>query len=800
MRNSLTLLNQLSDELEPILRLDAPLARQGRRMINTLRQVLGAEGGALFAWEPGGELVLSATSGLKPEAARRLREVVQYPPTCPGEPLGRLGWVTVSMGKSVSCGWHKLDQLVQQISKDQALAIWPLAWVGGSGMLILTFAQRPRFAAGFPRAASGLINLWLSTLLLKLRAASHGEDYQRIFENSRDMIYLSSRDGRWEDVNQAGVEMLGYESREELLSVPDSAQAAYFHAGDRVAFRTAIEKDGFVKDYEVQFKKKNGSPIHVSITAQVRTREGRVLGYEGIIKDITSRKASDEAAKREQELISSILELVPVALFVIDTDHRVRHWNHACEELTGYKREDVLGTDRVWEVFQRPKGVSLADVVLEEDLVRLSDFYGNERLRRSPLGAGAWEAEAHFDDLGGKPRDLFFTAALLRNSKGEVEGAVEAIMDSTQFKDLERSLAESEQLYRTMVEANQEGITLYTGDQFVFANGAFVEMFGLNNLDDPCGDFLELVAPNSQHRYLEWMRNLNARSGVLPVFEGQGIRGDGAFDLEMNAAPATYQGESATLFTVRDVTFKKRMEEQLISSERLAATGKLAFDIAHEVNNPLGGILTYAHLLYEDLAEGSELFPTVEKIIKLTNRCKIIVRGLLDFARQDAPEMQQVNLNQVLTEMLSLLDGHVILRGVEMKLDFSQDMPFIYGHRSKLEQVFLNMVINAAEAMEGKGSLSISTQFLPETKEVRVVFQDNGPGMDEDVASRIFEPFFTTKSRGRGTGLGLSISHGIISQHGGNIDLDTKPGQGTKITVALPTDRPVNGHSEELIY
>ncbi len=799
MRNSLSLLNKLSDELEPILRLDAPLARQGRRMLMTMRQVLGAEGGALFAWEPGGELVLSATRGLKPEAARRLREVVQYPPTCPGEPLGRLGWVAVSTGKCIKSGWNKLDLLVDQICQERALAIWPLGWVGGSGMLMLTFNQRPRFAAGFPRAASGLLNLWLSTLILKQRAASHGEDYQRIFENSRDMIYLSSRDGRWENVNQAGVEMLGYDSPEQLLAVPDSAQAAYYNAGDRAGFMSAIEKDGFVKDYEVQFKKKNGTPIHVSITAQVRQREGKILGYEGIIKDITSRKAAEEAAARERELISSILELVPVALFVIDKDHIVRHWNQGCEELTGFKREEILGTDRVWEVFQRPKGVSLADVVLEEDLVRLSDFYGEESLSKSPLGEGAWEAQAHFDNLGGKPRDLFFTAALLRNPKGEVEGAVEAIMDSTRLKDLERSLAESEKLYRTMVEANREGITLYCGDKFIFANGAFMEMFGLSNLDEPCGDFLELVANSSKRRYLKWMRNLSARSGVLPVFEGQGIRGEGRFDLEMNAAPATYQGNAATLFTIRDVTDRKRMEEQLISSERLAATGKLAFDIAHEVNNPLGGILTYAHLLYEDLAEGSELFPSVEKIIKLTNRCKIIVRGLLDFARQDAPEQQMVNLNQVLQEMLSLIEGHVILRDVELKVETDSELPAIYGHRSKMEQVFLNLVINAAEAMEGKGSMVLSTKSLPEANEVQVIFQDNGPGMNEDVASRIFEPFFTTKSRGRGTGLGLSISHGIISQHGGRIDLETVEGKGTKITVALPSDRTPNGTSEDLI-
>lgn len=796
MRNSLALLNRLGEELECILRLDIPLSRQGRRMLNHMRSVLGAEGGAVFAWEPGGELALSATRGLAPEFARRLREVVQFPPTCPGEPLARLGWVTVSTGKEIACGWNQLERLVSQISQKRAIAIWPLGWMSGSGMLVLTFAKRPAFAQGFAQAASGYLNIWLSTLLLKQRAASHGEDYKRIFENSKDMIYLSSRDGRWEDVNQAGVEMLGYDSREQLLAVPDSAQAAYFTPRDREVFMAAIEKDGFVKDYEVLFRKKNGMPIHVSITAQVRKREGKVLGYEGIIKDITSRKTAEETAQRERELISSILEVVPVAMFMIDTEHKVRQWNKACEELTGFSREDMLGTDRVWEVFKRPKGVSLADVVLEQDPVKLHQYYGKERLRPSPLGEGAWEAEAHFDNLGGKPKDLFFTAALLRNSSGAVEGAVEAIMDTSQLKELERSLAESEQLYRTLVEANQEGITLHDGDKFVFANGSFMEMFRLENLSEAGGDFLELVAPTSQKRYLEWMRNLNQCSGVLPVFEGQGARLDGLFDLEMNAAPATYQGKPATLFTVRDVTYRKRMEEQLIKSERLAATGKLAFDIAHEVNNPLGGILTYAHLICEDLDERNEIFPTMEKIIKLTNRCKIIVRGLLDFARQDPPEHQPVNLNQVLTEMLSLVEGHVILRGVEIELVLDDQMPNIRGQRSKLEQVFLNIVINAAEAMDGKGKLALRTEARPQQNEALVIFKDNGPGMPEEVASHIFEPFFTTKSRGRGTGLGLSISHGIVSQHGGRIELQTAPGRGTRITVALPIDPPANGKAE----
>jgi signal transduction histidine kinase len=134
------------------------------------------------------------------------------------------------------------------------------------------------------------------------------------------------------------------------------------------------------------------------------------------------------------------------------------------------------------------------------------------------------------------------------------------------------------------------------------------------------------------------------------------------------------------------------------------------------------------------------------------------------------------------------MEGHVILKKVELSLELDESLPAIHGQRSKLEQVFLNLVINAAEAMEGQGSLEITTSQEPRERTVRVTVADNGPGMDEEVAARIFEPFYTTKGRGRGTGLGLSISHGIVKQHGGRLELDTAPGRGTRITVVLPQD------------
>ncbi len=786
MARPLVELNRIFEEFRPILARSAPLNRQGRALISTVGGLLDASGGAVCAWERGGRLLMSATWGLPPTEARRLRSLSQTPPACPGEPLGRIGWVVMAPGGQVDgSGWPQFDRLLTVLAQDQYLALWPLARTLGSGMALLRFKTDPGWGQDFAHAASNVVASAVENVLLQNQVSHRQGDYSRIFANSRDMIYLSTRDGRWVDVNPAGVDMLGYDSVDQLLSTPDSAQKAYLHPRDRLAFQAAIEKDGFVKDYEVAFQKKDGTPIEVAITASVRRRNGTVVGYEGIIKDITASKRAQAQAEMQHRLVASILEVMPVAIFVVDRNHKVMHWNKACEELTGWPREKIMGTDQVWKVFNRPRGVSLADVVVENDPARLKGIYGKENLRPSPLAPEAWEAEKFFDNLGGKPRQLFFTAAALKDKRGQVTGAVEAILDTTDIMELQRKLAESEALYRTLVESNREGIALHDYERFMFANRSFLECFGLDHLDQAGSDFLELLADSCRRQYLEWMRSVERGSGAQ-VFEGQGIRPDGLFDLEVTATPCPFQGSSAILFTTRDVTTRKSMEEQLIRSERLAATGKLAFDIAHEVNNPLGGILTYSHLLQEDLKAQPDMTPTVDKIIKLTNRCKIIVRGLLDFARQDTPEKEPMDINRVLLEVLSLMEGHMILRRVDIQQELRHGLPVLWGQRAKLEQVFLNMLINAAEAMEGQGELSLSTLWDEAAGQIRVVFSDNGPGMEKEVARRIFEPFFTTKPRGRGTGLGLAISHGIIQQHGGEVTVKTAPGQGCTFTISLP--------------
>jgi two-component system NtrC family sensor kinase len=223
----------------------------------------------------------------------------------------------------------------------------------------------------------------------------------------------------------------------------------------------------------------------------------------------------------------------------------------------------------------------------------------------------------------------------------------------------------------------------------------------------------------------------------------------------------------------------------LMRSEKLAALGEMAAGVAHEINNPLGGILLYSNLVLEDIPESSTARENMQKIIHQTNRCKNIVQGLLDFARAPTGEMLPLQINDIVRVSLNLVKDQSMFQGIEVETRFAENLGAVIGDPSRLEQVFLNLFINAADAMKEKGgNLKITTTAA--NNGVRVVIKDTGKGIDEAHLPHIFEPFFTTKEPGQGTGLGLSIAYGVIRRHNGFIDAESAPGKGTTFIVSLP--------------
>ncbi|MCJ7679400.1 MAG: cache domain-containing protein [Candidatus Aminicenantes bacterium] len=229
-----------------------------------------------------------------------------------------------------------------------------------------------------------------------------------------------------------------------------------------------------------------------------------------------------------------------------------------------------------------------------------------------------------------------------------------------------------------------------------------------------------------------------------------------------------------------------KMQAHLVQSEKLASLGKLAAGIAHEINNPLGGILIYSHLLLEDTPNDSPCADNLKKIVKETSRCKDIVKGLLDFARPREPEMTHIDIHDILNKSLSIMEGQALFQNIKIKKHYGENLFSVVADSTQLQQVFMNIIINGAEAMDGNGTMQIQTSLDDDNKMLIIRFKDSGHGIKEKDLKRLFEPFFTTKEIGKGTGLGLAISYGIIRKHQGTIEVTSREGEGSEFTVKLP--------------
>jgi two-component system, NtrC family, sensor kinase len=236
-----------------------------------------------------------------------------------------------------------------------------------------------------------------------------------------------------------------------------------------------------------------------------------------------------------------------------------------------------------------------------------------------------------------------------------------------------------------------------------------------------------------------------------------------------------------------DITERVRMEEQMSQNEKLTSLGLLAAGVAHEVNTPLAVISNYIQMLSKQLPREDERQKTIEKIVKQTFRASEIVNNLLNFSRTGAAEFVEINLNSILDETLSLVQHPFKTGRVTIIRNFGENLPFVLGSSTKLQQVFLNLFMNARDAMPSGGMLEVRTYARNGSVEVEVT--DTGMGIRAENLHRVFDPFFTTKASGRGTGLGLSVSYGIVKEHAGKMDVRSTPEKGTSFRVEFPVAR-----------
>jgi PAS domain S-box-containing protein len=257
------------------------------------------------------------------------------------------------------------------------------------------------------------------------------ERYRTLFHESRDAIFITTREGKLVDVNRSFLSLFGYTEKEaKKLDVLDT----YANPEDRKGYVEAIEKKGFVENFEVKLKKKDGTTMDCLLTGTMqRDSEGNIRGYQGIIRDETERRRVEAALKDSEEKLGSILHGSPIPQFVIDRNHRVTHWNKALEALTGVKAEDVIGTKHHWKAFYAAERPCIADLLVDEAVAEMGNWYG-VKFGASNIVDGAYKATDFFRAMGDRGKWLHFTAAVIRDSKNEIVGAVETLEDITQYR------------------------------------------------------------------------------------------------------------------------------------------------------------------------------------------------------------------------------------------------------------------------------------------------------------------------------------------------------------------------------
>jgi PAS domain S-box-containing protein len=376
--------------------------------------------------------------------------------------------------------------------------------------------------------------------------------------------------------------------------------------------------------------------------------------------------------------------------------------------------------------------------------------------------------------------------------------ASEIMGNALERKKAEEALKQSEHSYRVLFESTLDGLIVMDIEtmKVVFGNQTAAKLYGYESVGDAIGiNPLDFVHSDDKEKVLEVIKKDLFEKGLRQVNEFRTMTRDGR-EMWISAigTRTEYQGRPAILVSIRDITeqkkvegAKRRLEEQLQLSSRLAAIGELSAGVAHEINNPLTAIKGFSELLLARYDLDEAVKSDVKAIFKEVQRAIKVTQDMLSFARRHEPEKCFISINEALAKNLDLYACHMKTNNIDMVVEFDPELPKTMADFYQLQQVFMNIVINAEQAMSeahGRGKLTVKTQRSDGM--IQVIFADDGPGISEENMKRIFDPFFTTKEIGKGTGLGLSICYGLVEAHGGRIYARSRAGQGASFIVEIP--------------
>jgi len=485
-----------------------------------------------------------------------------------------------------------------------------------------------------------------------------------------------------------------------------------------------------------------------------------------------------------KEFLENILDSMEGGILTVDKNMRITTFNHAAEEISGFRREEVLNKEchRVLK-----SDLCAAECPVKKAMETGETFFGYEVM---------------ITNKEGKKIPVNVTSSPLRSSNNEIIGAVENFRDLTKHKGLWAKLLEERN--RAQQYLNIAGAIIIAIDEkgiVTLINKKGCDVLGYQEEEITGKSWFDLGVPEKvREKRKETFRKVMAgEEQEVEDYENTVLTKSGEERIIAWHNTTLIDEKDhiiGTLSSGEDITKRKEAEVELIRAEKLASLGQLAASVAHEVNNPLAGILVYTTLLLKKYQEKKLQTEETEnqllKVKKELERTSRIIRNLLDFSRQSDADMRPIEVNKVVEAALLLVRHQISLENIRLELTLGKDLPLVFAGFDQIQQVLINIILNAIQAMPEGGKLSIATSVAKNIRinkslknTVRIDVTDTGVGIPKENLGKLFTPFFTTKEKGKGVGLGLPVVHGIIERHKGKIEVASELNKGTTFTIYL---------------
>jgi two-component system cell cycle sensor histidine kinase/response regulator CckA len=607
---------------------------------------------------------------------------------------------------------------------------------------------------------------------------------QTVIETEPECVKIVASDGTLIMMNRAGLEMIQVDSLEQAkgkslypLIAPEYRQA----------FRKLTEEVFLGRPGTLVFKMTGikGRRLWLDTHAvPLRNDKDEIIALLGITRDITGQKKAVEELKKERDFVSTVLDTAGSMVLVLERDGRIVRFNRACEVVSGYAFEEVQGRF-VWDFLLTP-----------EQVERVKKVFGN-------LTSGMFPSkyENYWVAKDGQQKLIAWSNSVLLAEDGSVEYVIATGIDITEHRKAERALLE-EKIFSDVVIDSLPGL-FYIVDEsrnLIRWNKNFQEVTGYSP---------EELANMKVLDFFQEDREL-IRSKIHEVFhigsasvEAKMVTKSGVSISFMMTGFRMITNDKPYLVGVGiDLSERKLLEAQLRQSQKMESIGTLAGGISHDFNNILTAIIGYGSLLQMQMRDDDPLKHNVEQILASANRAASLTQGLLAYSRRQVLNPRRVNLNDIILKVERLL-ARLIGEDVEFKSILTDKDVMVLADAGQIEQILMNLVTNARDAMPDGGYVYIETRVVEldeasaKAHDIRkpgayaqILVTDSGMGMDQKTRERIFEPFFTTKEVGKGTGLGLAMVYGIIKQHNGFIEVESGIGRGTTLKIYLPVAPP----------